>query len=74
MSAVEMSEAYQHLATKADVAELRVEIESLRADMYERLGSLETRLMRWMLGTSLTFITIFVAVAGVLIALLNSAL
>lgn len=68
----------EQFVTKADMhalrAELRADIESLRADIYERLGSLETRLMRWMVGTSLTFIAVFTAVMGVLIAVLNNAL
>ncbi len=36
--------AYEHLATKSDVADLRAEMYQLRADM----TNLESRLIRWM--------------------------
>ena len=57
----ELRGMYQHLATKADV-------ESLRADMNERFGNLESRLLRWMVGMTLTFI---IALASVVMAIIN---
>ena len=57
----ELKGIYQHLATKADV-------EALRADMNERFGNLESRLQRWMVGMTLTFI---IALASVVMAIIN---
>ena len=38
--------AYQHLATKADIGEVRVEI----ADLKVAIANLEAQLIRWMVG------------------------
>lgn len=57
----ELRGMYQHLATKADV-------EALRADINERFGNLESRLLRWMVGMTLTFI---IALSSVVLAIIN---
>ncbi len=50
--------AYEHLATKADVAELRAEMAELRGELMAMMAQMEVRLVRWMVG-------IIVAAAGV---------
>ncbi len=46
--------AYEHLATKADLAELKAELKSdiggLRAEFKEDLGKLHASLVKWMVG------------------------
>ena len=51
---------FEHLATKADVAELRVD-----------LHALETRLMRWMVGAILGSVAAATAVTGVIVTLVG---
>ncbi len=47
---------HEHLATKADLADLKYEIKS-------DLSQLESRLLRWMFGTVLTSIVVASSVA-----------
>lgn len=47
---------YEHLATKADLADLKYEIKS-------DLSQLESRLLRWMIGMVLTSIVVASSVA-----------
>ena len=51
---------FEHLATKADVAELRGD-----------LHALETRLMRWMVGAILGSVAAATAVTGVIVTLVG---
>lgn len=39
--------AYEHLATKADVAELKADVAELKAD----IAHIEARMLRWLLPT-----------------------
>ena len=50
---------YEHLATKADLATIQVEIASVRAD----IAAVETRLLRWLVPTALAGMGIAVALA-----------
>ena len=54
--------AYEHLATKADLAELRSELRSdvagLRADLFDKLNVH----MRWMIGIQIASLVAIVAV------------
>ena len=50
--------AYEHLATKADLAELKGELMAAMAQMEARMAQMETRFVRWTIG-------IIVAAAGV---------
>ena len=52
--------AYTHLATKADVAELRVQ-----------MGALESRLIKWMVGLQLGGIVALAALVGAVVAVLK---
>lgn len=51
---------FEHLATKADVAELRGD-----------LHALETRLMRWMVGAVLGSVSAAAAITGVVVRLVG---
>ncbi len=51
---------FEHLATKADVAELRGD-----------LHALETRLMRWMVGAILGSVSAAAAITGVVVRLVG---
>ena len=60
---------HEHLATKADVAdvrtsiaELRTSMAELRAELLERIASGENRHIRWTVGTALVGLSIAVAV------------
>ena len=50
---------FQHLATKADVADLKTDIANLKADYAES----ESRLLRWMVGMMLTSTAVAVSIA-----------
>ena len=50
--------AYEHLATKADLAELKGELMAAMAKVEARMAQMETRFVRWTMG-------IIVAAAGV---------
>ena len=58
---------YEHVATKADLAELKADLKSDIARMESRfeakVASLESRLLRWMIGMVLTSIVVATSVA-----------
>lgn len=56
------SKAQQELATKRDVAEVRLEIEKVRAEMAETKASL----IKWMTGVALTQVVIIAALVKLL--------
>jgi hypothetical protein len=43
-----------HLATKADVADLRTDVAQLRGDMSAGIAGLEARIIKWIVATLLT--------------------
>ena len=59
--------AYEHLATKEDVAKVRTEVVGVRVDM----ATLENRLIRWMVGTVISGMIAISAVTALIIRLLN---
>ena len=59
--------AYDHLATKEDVAKVQTEIVGVRVDM----AALENRLIRWMVGTVISGMIAIAAVTALIIRLLN---
>ncbi len=42
--------AYEHLATKADLAELKGELMAAMGQMEARIAQMETRFVRWTIG------------------------
>ena len=58
--------AYEHLATKADIAELRgefqAEISRLEGHIDTRIAELESRLLRWLVPTILGSVSLVVAI------------
>ncbi len=66
---------YEHLATKADVAELRGDIARVESRLESRLeaeiGKLESRLLRWMIAMILTSIIVASSVATVVQGFVN---
>ena len=66
---------YEHLATKADVAELRGDIARVESRLESRLeaeiGKLESRLLRWMIAMVLTSIIVASSVATVVQGFVN---
>lgn len=59
--------AYEHLATKEDVAKVQTEVVGVRVDM----AILENRLIRWMVGTVISGMIAISAVTALIIRLLN---
>ena len=64
-----LESAYEHMATKADIAnvhaaiaELRTSIAESRGEMVERITASENRHIRWTVGTILAGISIMVAI------------
>ncbi len=59
--------AYEHLATKADIAELKGDIARVESRLESRIeaeiGKLESRLLPWMIGMVLTSIVVASSVA-----------
>ena len=55
--------SYEHLATKADIAELRGDIARVESRLEGKLANLESRLLRWMIGMVLTSIVVASSVA-----------
>lgn len=59
--------AYEHLVTKADIAELKGDISRVESRLESRIeaeiGKLESRLLRWMIGMVLTSIVVASSVA-----------
>lgn len=45
--------AYEHVATKADIADLRAELKSDMASLRGDMAGLKTDLIRWMVGLML---------------------
>ena len=66
---------YEHLATKADVAELRGDISRVESRLESRIeaeiGKLESRLLRWMIGMVLTSIIVATSVATLVQGFIN---
>ena len=58
---------YEHLATKADLfdlrADLKTDITRVESRLKAKLASLESRLLRWMIGMVLTSIVVASSVA-----------
>ena len=54
--------AYEHLATKADLAELRSDIAGLRADLFDKMNVH----MRWMIGIQIASLVGIVAILRLL--------
>ena len=54
---------YEHLATKADVADLKSDIARVETRLEAKLASLESRLLRWMIAMVLTSIVVASSVA-----------
>ncbi len=54
--------AYDHLATKADVAEVHIKLEQMNAAIYR----LESRIIKWMVGAVLAAAAIAVSLTLVL--------
>ena len=54
---------YEHLATKADLADLRSDLKTDIALLQSELGKLESRLLRWMIAMVLTSIVVASSVA-----------
>ena len=54
---------YEHLATKADVADLKADIARVESRLEAKLASLESRLLRWMIAMVLTSIIVASSVA-----------
>ena len=57
--------AYEHLATKADIGDVRTEIANLRAEMHR----INSTLLKWIVGFMLTSVS--TGVAAILINLLD---
>ncbi len=55
---------YEHLATKADLADLK-------ADLKSDIAHLESRLLRWMIGMMLTSTAIAVSIATLVQSFIN---
>ena len=43
-----------HLATKADVADVRTDVAQLKGEMWAAISGLETRIIKWIVATLLT--------------------
>ena len=58
---------YEHLATKADLSDLRADLKTdiarVESRLEAKLASLESRLLRWMIGMVLTSIVVASSVA-----------
>ncbi len=54
------SKAQQELATKRDVADVRLEIEKVRAELLEKLGNTKAEIIKWVVGMGVIQITIIV--------------
>ena len=54
------------LATKADLQEVRVEMQSMRNDLIERIAATENRVLRWMVGGFITQTALIVAILAFL--------
>ena len=54
--------AYEHLATKADLAELRSDIAGLRADLFDKMNVH----MRWTIGIQIASLVGIVAILRLL--------
>ena len=59
--------AYEHLATKEDVAKVQTEVVSVRADM----AMLESRLIRWMVGAVISGMIAISAITALIVRVLN---
>ena len=64
-------EAREIFATKADIAEVKADIAELRGEVKAEIAELETRLIKWMVGTQIGGIAAFAAVATAIIAILK---
>ena len=65
--------AYEHLATKADIARVEGEVTSVRADiarvearMDARMADMESRLIKWMVGAIIGVAAVFTAIVRLL--------
>ncbi|MDE2938439.1 MAG: hypothetical protein OXR67_05920 [Chloroflexota bacterium] len=59
--------AYEHLATKEDVAKVETEVVRVRADV----ATLEGRLIRWMVGAVISGMIAISALTALIVRLLN---
>lgn len=59
--------AYEHLATKEDVAKVETEVVRVRADV----ATLEGRLIRWMVGTVISGMIAISALTALIVRPLN---
>lgn len=63
--------AYEHLATKADIARLEGQIETSNATLREHISNSEKSLIKWMVGTGIGVVLGLSAIIGVAIALVE---
>ena len=56
-----------HLATKADINETKADINSVRSD----INALETRIIRWIVGTTIAAMSVAVSVAFTIAKFVN---
>ncbi len=54
---------YEHLATKADLADLRADLKTDISRLESEFGKLEVRLLRWMIAMVMTSIIVATSVA-----------
>ena len=63
-----MEAGYEHVATKADIGELRAEFKADIGELRAEMGKMEARLVKWIVAWTLGAI---VAVATIVIAMLR---
>jgi hypothetical protein len=54
------------LATKADLQEVRVEMQAMRNDLIERISSVKTDILKWMIGGFIAQTALLVAIMAIL--------